>query len=319
MIANVSFNFSKKAGQNMSEAKFKVISDSCCDLPKEIVEAEGIDIVPLYVAFQDGVYSRDYYDFTYHDFYQKMVDRPGDFPKTSLPSVEDYMKAWEPYVKEGMPVLSISMTSKMSGSYNSARMAKDVILDTYPDAEIEVIDSLGLTILEGMLVREACALRRAGKTLAEAAQIINQVKAKGRAFFTVKDLSYLSKGGRIGSLVKFAAVGLGIKPVIRFQDGGISLSAITRSQQRSLRELAHQVALYFTNEGENPADYYVEVGYGLHREQGVELRELLSEELKKAGFTAELTLRQIGTMVGAHNGPMLMGIAFLKKLACGTA
>ena len=68
----------------MSEAKFKVISDSCCDLPKEIVTESDIDIVPLYVAFSDGEYHRDFYDFTYHDFYKKMLDRPGDFPKTFI-------------------------------------------------------------------------------------------------------------------------------------------------------------------------------------------------------------------------------------------
>lgn len=298
----------------MSEAKFKVISDSCCDLPKEIVTESDIDIVPLYVAFSDGVYHRDFYDFTYHDFYKKMLDRPGDFPKTSLPGVEDYMKVWEPYVKEGIPVLSISMTSKMSGSYNSARMAKDEILETYPEAQIEVLDSASLTILEGMLVREAVRLRDLGKSLSEAAELLNQMKDEGRAYFTIGDMSYLAKGGRIGGLIRLAATGLGIKPVILFQKGGISLSAITRSRQKSLRELARQAAAPFIEKKADPNDYYLDVGYGLSEADGKELLEMLTGELAKAGITAAPKLVQIGTMVGAHNGPMLMGIAFLKKL-----
>lgn len=297
----------------MLMTNFKVVSDSCCDLPKEYVKQLDVEIVPLYVAFQDGVYRRDYYDFSYHDFYQRMIDHPGDYPKTSLPSVEDYMKVWEPYIREGVPVLSISMTSKMSGSYNSARMAKEEMLDTYPDAQIEVIDSQELTILQGMFVTEACRLRDAGKSLSETAALLNAVKAEGRAYFTIGDLRYLSAGGRIGNLVKLAAAGLGLKPVILFQNGSISLSVITRSRQRSLKELAHQASSYFISSKENPQNYHLAVGYGLSREEGEEIRSLLCAELEKAGYTAEPPLVQIGTMVGAHTGPMLMGIAFLRK------
>ena len=299
----------------MAQTKFKVVSDSCCDLPKDVVKQLDIDIVPLYVAFKDGKYLRDYYDFSYHDFYQKMLDHPGEYPKTSLPSVEDYMNAWEKYIKEGIPVLNISMTSKMSGSYNSARMAKDELLDTYPDAQIEVIDSQELTILQGMLVTEACRLRDAGKSLAETAELLNSVKADGRAYFTIGDLSYIAAGGRIGNLVKLAAAGLGLKPVILFRNGSISLCILTRSRQRSLKELVNQAASYFVTSKEDPQNYHLCAGYGLSREEGEEIRTMLREALSKAGFHADPPLVQIGTMVGAHNGPMLMGIAFLKKQA----
>lgn len=298
----------------MSSAKFKVISDSCCDLTKEEAERYDVGIVPLYVAFQDGVYQRDFYDFTYHAFYQRMMDHPGDYPKTSLPSVEDYIRVWEPYVKEGMPVLSISMTSKMSGSFNSARMAKDEILEMYPEAQIEVIDSLALTVLDGMIVRMAAGLRDQGMSLSEAAHIINEKKTDGRAYFTIGDLSYLAKGGRIGGLIKLAAVGLGLKPVILFQNGGISLSSITRSRQKSLRELARQSALFFTANHEDPEDFELEVGYGLKKEDGEELKKLFLEALGEAGRKLEPRLVQIGTMVGAHNGPLLMGIVMFRKL-----
>ena len=298
----------------MPEGTFKIISDSCCDLSKSVVEANGIDIVPLYVAFSDGIYQRDYYDFTYHAFYQRMLDHPGDYPKTSLPSVEDYMRVWEPYVKAGTPILSISMTSKMSGSFNSARNAKDEMLDHYPNAEIEVVDSQSLTILEGMLVLAACKLRDAGCSLHETAENIRKLgESWGRAYFTIGDMSYLAKGGRIGGLVKLAAVGLGLKPVILFRDGGISLSAITRSRQKSLRELARQAAAYFKDGRENPADYVLQVGYGLHEADGEELLALFREELKSIGCNETPGLVQIGTMVGAHNGPYLMGIAFLRR------
>ena len=200
----------------MSERRFRIICDSCCDLPKEDVAELDIDIVPLFVSFDGENYLRDFYDFSYHDFYQKMMDNPGSYPKTSLPGIEGYIDAWEPYLKEGVPILNINMTSGMSGSYNAAVNARSVIMEKYPDARIEVLDSQALTLYEGMLVREACRFRDSGMELEEAAEKLLSVRKDGRAYFTIGDLSYLMKGGRIGGLVKLAAVGLGIKPVILF-------------------------------------------------------------------------------------------------------
>lgn len=297
----------------MSERRFRIICDSCCDLPKEDVSELDIDIVPLYVSFDGVDYLRDFFDFSYHDFYQRMMDNPGSYPKTSLPGMEDYINVWEPYLKEGVPILNINMTSGMSGSYNAAVNARSVIMEKYPDARIEVLDSQALTLYEGMLVREACRFRDSGMELEEAAEKLLSVRKDGRAYFTIGDLSYLMKGGRIGGLVKLAAVGLGIKPVILFANGGISLSKITRSRQKSLAELAGQAAMFFVNNKEDPSDYYLEVGYGLDKKDGEEVMELFSGFLKEAGLRAGMKLSQIGTMVGAHNGPYLMGIAMQKK------
>ena len=297
----------------MSEKRFQIVCDSCCDLPKEDVESLGIDIVPLYVSFDGVNYKRDFFDFSYHDFYQEMLDNPGSYPKTSLPSVEDYISIWEPYIKEGVPVLSVSMTSSMSGSYNSALNAREVIRDRYPEAQIEVIDSQALTLFEGMLIKEAARLRDAGLELSDAVERFKEMRRLGRAYFTIGDLRYLMKGGRIGGLVKLAAVSLGIKPVILFSEGNISLCTITRSRYKSLRELARQAAQFFVNNKEDPSDYYLEVGYGLLKENGEELMALFGGFLKEAGLKADLKLSQIGTMVGAHNGPDLMGIALQKR------
>lgn len=297
----------------MQERKFQIICDSCCDLPRACVEQLGIEIVPLYVSFDGENYERDYFDFTYHEFYQRMADEPGRYPKTSLPGVEDYIRTWEPYLKEGIPVLSISMTSMMSGSYNSAANAASIISEKYPDVPVVTLDSKALTLYEGMLVREACRMRDLGMDAEETAKELDRIRHEGRAYFTIGDLSYLSRGGRIGGLVKLAAVGLGIKPVILFSEGNISLCSITRSRHKSLRELARQAAQYFINKKEDPSDYYLEVGYGLHEEDGEELKELFVSALREAGIEADPGLSQIGTMVGAHNGPYLMGIALQKR------
>lgn len=301
----------------MEEKRFKIISDSCCDLPGSYCEENEIGIVPLYVAFQDGEYKRDFFDFTYHEFYQRMMDHPGDFPKTSLPGVEDYMKIFRPFAEAGREVLCLCMTTTMSGSYNSAKVAVDELLDDYPDARIRVVDTKALTVFQGQLVREAVRMRDLGKGLEETAEIIERIKGDGAAFFTIGDLSYLNKGGRIGGLVKLAAVSLGLKPVILFQEGNISLGTITRSRKKSLTELARQAAAFLKKKAQDLDGYYLQVGYGLSLEDGEEVRKVFREALEANGFrnVPEPELVQIGTMVGAHNGPYLMGIAFLKKYA----
>lgn len=297
----------------MNKCNFKIISDSCCDLPGSLCEENDIGIVSLYVSFEDGVYMRDYIDFTYHEFYRKMLDNPGNFPKTSLPGVEDYINVFKPLVQKGEDILCMCMTATMSGSFNSARAAASEITDEFPDARIEVVDTEALTIFQGMLVMEAARLRDMGKSLRETADIIRNISKDGGAFFTIGDLTYLNKGGRIGGLVKLAAIGLGIKPVIYFNKGNISLAAITRSRKKSLLELARHSAVYFTKAKADLNDYELLVGYGLSKEDGEELRAMFISELQKVGYRAEPELVQIGTMVGAHNGPYLMGIAFMKK------
>ena len=297
----------------MQNRRFQVICDSCCDLPKEDAAALDIGIVPLYVSFDGSDYKRDYFDFTYHDFYQRMADEKDVYPKTSLPGFEDYRSAWEPYLEQGIAVLSISMTSRMSGSYNAALNAASIMQERYPDVPIRVVDSQALTLYEGMLVREACRMRDLGYDVEKAERKLLDIRKNGRAYFTVGDLSYLMKGGRIGSLMRLATVGLGLKPIIVFSGGGISLCTIARSRQRSLSELARQSAKFFSDKKEDPMNYYLEVGYGLKKEDGEELFQLFMGELEKYGLKAAPRLSQIGTMVGAHNGPYLMGIAMQKK------
>lgn len=301
----------------MEKTRFHIFSDSCCDLPKDYCNEHEVGVIPLYVAFGDGVYKRDFYDFTYHEFYQRMRDNPGDFPKTSLPGIEDYAKVFRPLAEAGEEILCLCMASTMSGSYNSARLAAEEIREEFPEAAVEVVDTKALTLFQGLLVREAVRLRDMGKSLKETVEILEQAKGAGGAFFTIGDLSYLNKGGRIGGLVKLAAVGLGLKPVILFRDGAISLSTITRKRKKSLTELARQAAAFLRKSASRLEEYHLQVGYGLSRADGEELLAVFQEALRAVGFSPEpaLELTQIGTLVGAHNGPDLMGIAFLKSQA----
>jgi DegV family protein with EDD domain len=123
---------------------------------------------------------------------------PTVFPKTSMPSVQDYVDVFTPIVKAGEGVLCICITTKFSGSYNSAVNARNMLLEDYPDAKIEVIDSTLNTVEEGIFVREAARMKAAGLSLEESVQALERIKSTGRIIFTVGSLDYLIHGGRIG-------------------------------------------------------------------------------------------------------------------------
>ena len=149
--------------------RFQIISDSACDLPRERVQELSVEIVPFYVSFEEENYMKEGVDVGVEEFYRMMADRAGEFPKTSMPSVQDYADVFERYAKENVPVLCICINAAFSGSIQSAMNARTQILEEYPDAQIEVMDSELVTLLQGMLVEEACRLRGAPGGQAEGA------------------------------------------------------------------------------------------------------------------------------------------------------
>lgn len=104
------------------DKQFQIISDSSCDLPPELAREKNIRVVPFYVSFDDKTYLKEVEEVGVREFYQRMVDNPGVYPKSSLPGIQDYYDAFEPYVKEGIPVFCICITTKFSGSMQSARL-----------------------------------------------------------------------------------------------------------------------------------------------------------------------------------------------------
>ena len=136
---------------NMREA-FHIISDGSCDLPSELVQKKNITVVPFYVSFDDEHYLKENAEISIRDFYQQMVDRKGVYPKSSMPSIQDYEEVFRPFAEMGMPVICICITTKFSGSMQSALNARSLILEKYPQAQITVIDATINTVLQGQYV-----------------------------------------------------------------------------------------------------------------------------------------------------------------------
>lgn len=219
----------------MSET-FHIISDGSCDLPISLTQEKNITVVPFYVSFDDEHYLKENVEIGIRDFYQQMVDKKGVYPKSSMPSVQDYEDAFLPFVKEGIPLICICITTKFSGSMQSALNAKGLLLEHYPDAQITVIDATINTVLQGQYVLEAAALRDAGLSYQETIARLEEIKSTGRIFFTVGNMEYLKHGGRIGKVAALAGGILDIRPVITLKKGRFSPPASTGAENARCRK-----------------------------------------------------------------------------------
>lgn len=293
--------------------QYQIISDSSCDLEPALAKERGIHVVPFYVSFDGEHYYKEIEQMPIRKFYEDMVANPGVFPKSSLPSIEDYIEAFTPYVKEGTPVICICITTKFSGSYNSATNAKEILLEDYPDAKIAVIDAQFNTVLQGIYVLEAARMRDTGLSFEETVEILEQVKLTGRIFFTTADISYLKSGGRLGKLVSIANNALKIKPLIVLKEGEIFPFGVARSRSKSLDKVISQARKHFESIGESPDDYQIVVGYGYDYEEAVSFRDKLLADLKTYSNIQQIDIFQIGATIGVHTGPHPLGLGLIKK------
>lgn len=293
---------------------YKIITDGACDLYEEIVHNLNIQVVPFYVATNGDNHKKEIEEIGIREFYQFMVDNPKVFPKTSMPSIQDYLDVFTPLVKAGTDILCLCITTKVSGSYNAAMNARNMLLDDYPDAKIEVIDSTLATCLQGMLVEEAVKKMQSGATLEETVDYVNQIKQSGRIFFTIDGMDYLVHGGRVGKLSGIAAGALGIKPIVILKEGEIFSNGVTRGRKKAKKQVIDHLISYLKENNLDINDYRICVGYGYDGEEIKEFQKQVTDALKETfGIDIEVPIRQIGATIGVHTGPHPIGVGLIKK------
>ena len=293
--------------------QFQIISDGSCDLPPELTAKKQIRVIPFYVSFDGTNYRKELEEIGIREFYQEMVNRKGVYPRSSLPSVQDYMDAFLPYAKAGIPMLVLCISAKLSGSMQSALSARELILEDYPDAKIRVIDTTLCTVLQGLLVLEAAAMQERGAGFEETAERIEAIKSTGRIFFTVGNLEYLQAGGRIGRVAGIAGSLLGIRPVITMKEGEIFPSGISRSRRKTLEKTVELLRDCLQACGGAVKKYSLAAGFGYDREEAEEYRRLVVECLGGLISLEELPLYQIGATIGVHTGPYPLGLGILER------
>lgn len=299
----------------MSEA-YHIISDGSCDLPGELAKEKGITVVPFYVSFDEGHYLKEGVEIGIRDFYRQMVDRKGVYPKSSMPSTQDYVDAFTPYAEQGTPVICICITTKFSGSMQSALSAKEILRETWPEAEITVIDATINTVLQGLYVLEAAKLRDSGMGYRECVARLEEIKSTGRIFFTVGDMEYLKHGGRIGKVSALAGSVLGIRPVITLKEGEIFPSGIGRGRKRTTEKAISLLLDYLEENGRAMDRYSIAIGFGYDYEEAVAFREHTLEVLRGQGYDVgreDIPIYQIGATISVHTGPYPLGFGIIEK------
>lgn len=297
--------------------KFHIVSDSSCDLGREEMERLGVTMVSYYVAFDDEVYYREERDIPTHQFYQMMADRPGSFPKTSMPTMDDYLDAFRPAAARGTPILCVCLNANFSGSFQTARNAAEELREEFPEVRVQVVDSTLATVLQGLFVEEAVALRDVGRTLEEAVEALAALPATGRIFFTTNDLDYLRHGGRIGGAAATAGSLLKVKPLIGYKDAGLVSDGIAQGRKKSLAKVRELFFRHIQREGINLDDYRLATGFGLDREEHRAFAQTVYNGLLELGHDRPEVLRpyQIGVTIGVHTGPTPIGVGLIHRAA----
>lgn len=212
---------------------FQIISDGSCDLSQEQLREAGVEVVPYYVSLDGETYLKEVSELDVHTFFEYCVSHPQVFPRTSMPTLEDYKCAFERALQCGLDVLCYCLTEKFSGSFSCATIAAAMLAEDYPDRKIRVVDSTLATGLQGLLLLELARYAKEGHSFDETYERGEEIKRSAAIYFTIENLSYLSHGGRIGKLMDMALHGMSMRPIIRFGSGELHPVGVSLGRKKS--------------------------------------------------------------------------------------
>lgn len=287
---------------------FKVFTDSACDLPQTYIDKYKITRLPFSITFDGNDFQYEIEELSIETFYQKLTSSKV-FPKTSQVTIQEYEDQFFPVLSAGYDILVFTLSSHFSGSYQSAVNAAKELGEQFPERSIIVIDSAQATGGQGLLVLEACRMRKAGLSIEETRQRIEMMKQDSRIFFTLDTLEYLQKGGRIGKASALAGTILNLKPVIQLKDGELLPIGTVRGIKKAYQKIVAEAHNYFLENGFNIEEYQFVFCHGITPKEGDYLKDLAN----KSGFVFDLEDFLIGATIGTNTGPSGIGIAFVKK------
>lgn len=288
---------------------FQIISDSSSDIPLDLIQKYQINVIPFYVSFDKVNYLKENEEMSIDKFYNTLQSTDV-FPKTSLPSVQDYISKFTYYLEKGLDILCICLSDKFSGSYQSAINAKNILEEDYEDANIVIVNSILATGTQGLLVLEAAKMKEEGKNLIEVADKLNQIKHTGKIMFTVGTLEYLRRGGRIGKVSALAGNMLNLKPIIQLKEGELFPYGTVRGRKKSLKKIIEITKEYFEQTNDSYDDYEFGIISGVCIEEAENVKVQLEEELN---ITIKYPIFKVGVTIGTYTGPDPVGICFIKK------
>lgn len=283
---------------------FEIVTDSSCNLTEATIDELGLHILPL-TFMVDGTEHRSYLKGQVTDlkqFYTMM--RAGKVIKTSLPNVAESEQTLRSILDAGKDVLYLGFSSGLSGTYESTALLCRQLSDAYPDRKLVAVDTLAASGGEGLLVYHAAQLARAGKSLEKVAQWVEDNKLHLAHWFTVDDLMFLFRGGRVSRTSAWAGTMLNIKPVMHVDDEGhlIPLEKV-RGRKKSLKALVKHMAASVNRPIQEP----IFITHGDCIEDAEYLAGLVRDELG----VSDIRINYVDPVIGAHSGPGTMALFFL--------
>lgn len=276
---------------------YKIVSDSCSNLPADEVKKFDIGIISMYWIDENGDEHIGFdpeHDQDYKGFYNRM--RNGAIIKTSAINETSFLNYFEELLKKGIDVLYLAFSSALSTTYNSALVAKDILLKKYPQRKIEVIDTLAASLGQGLLVYHAAVNKENGMSLEDNRKWLEENKLKLAHYFTVEDLVYLYRGGRVSKASYFLGNALRIKPVLHVNDEGKLIPfAKVLGRKKSLQVMAEK----FLKHGVDLKNQVIAIG---HCDCIDDVNYLISLLEKKVKFK-RIIINYIDQTIGAHSGP----------------
>ena len=283
---------------------FVIHTDSACDIKPELLKEWGIPYTSLTFRFdgEDKEYAND--GMSASDFYAKM--RKGGMAKTAAVNTEIFKAVFENTLKDGKDVLYIGFSSGLSTTYNSARLAAEDLHTAYPDRKIITVYSLCASAGGGLLVRFALDKQSEGASIEETAEYTENLKLKICHWFTVDDLVYLKRGGRVSPTVAFVGNMLGIKPVLHVDnEGHLTNVAKVRGRKTAIAALADR----YGELAEKLDSNMVYISHGDCEKDANDLAKILND---RYGATVSI-ITDVGPVIGAHSGPGTLALFFVGK------
>lgn len=280
---------------------YQIITDSCCDFPTELYAKLNLTVVPLSVEFRGEVFD-DKNDDSLKIIYDGL--RAGEAAHTAAVNPDKWARVMEPCLQKGEDALVIAFSSGLSTTYQSAVIAAEELKEKYPERTIYVVDSLSASMGQGLLTWYACQKRDQGQSIEEVHTWLEENKLHLCHWFTVDDLMYLKRGGRISAATAVVGTMLQIKPVLHMDDEGHLINmAKARGRKASLEALAKKAAEL--GEGYDNSTMFISHG------DCIEDAEYLAKLVKERCGVQNVVISYVGSVIGSHSGPGTVALFFL--------
>ena len=282
----------------------KIITDSAADLPVELLQAYDIDLIPLRVYDEAETEYLDGVTLESVTLLQKM--REGAVYRTSLPSLETFQEKFVSYAKEGNPCIYLAFSSELSGTYQSSVLIKEEVKETYANLDLEIIDTKCASLGQGLVVLEAAKMAKDGASKEDILKRVVFLMNHMEHIFTVADLQYLVRGGRLSKVAGFIGGLLNIKPILNVEEGKL----VPLEKVRGTKKVLGRIVDIMEERGKELKGQTIGITHGDDLETAEALKALITER-----FGCEVFIvNTIGAAIGAHTGPGVITLFFLNEV-----